>query len=128
MSTITTEFYYDVYGGITIDSPEDCLKRAQSIVDCCASYIPAEGAPEEIWYKKAVCAQAETIGLAGGVQGWLETGGADVSGVTLGSFSVQTKSGSGSGAGTGTAQASPCAGALMYLEKGGLLYRGTAVL
>lgn len=123
---VTTDFYYNEYGGVTITDLDKCLKRAQSIIDCYILYPPS-GQVQEVWYEKAICAQAEAIGLAGGVQTWLESTSSALAGVTLGNFSVQNGSGAGS-AGSTDASAVPCADAMMYLDKGGLLYRGASYI
>ena len=123
---VTTDFYYNEYGGVTITDLDKCLKRAQSIIDCYILYPPS-GQVQEVWYEKAICAQAEAIGLVGGVQTWLESTSSALAGTTLGNFSVQAANG-GSSAGSADASAVPCAGAMMYLDKGGLLYRGASYI
>ena len=124
---VTTDFYNNVYGGVPSEDIESCLKRAEAIVDCYILYPPKPLTEQEVYYNKAVCAQAEVMVLAGGVQTWLESTSSALAGTTLGNFSVQATN-SGSGAGSADASAVPCAGAMMYLDKGGLLYRGASYI
>lgn len=119
---VTKAYYLEVYGGYEYDDLEDLLKRAEQAVRCIISAEPVPDTEQEICYKNAVCAQAEVIGMCGGINSWLansQSGG----GFTIGSFSM---SGSSSGVGQGS---SGSTGDVPYytrswLEKGGLIYRG----
>lgn len=124
---VSVEFYTDIYGGIQCEDIEDCLKRAEAIIECFISSLPETGAQETL-YKKAVCAQAEQMALAGGVQGWLESTAGSAVGVTLGSFHTESSKGGQAGGGSSSADSSPCSAARMYLERAGLVYRGAEAL
>jgi hypothetical protein len=122
---VTVEFYRDTYGGIAYDDIEALLKRAEMVVYCVISQEP-EAEWQTVLYNYAVCAQAEFIGSAGGVEEWVSEGSSGGS-VTIGSFSCSA-GGSSTGSGGGKAKSGLCPQTEMYLEKAGLLYRGAVVL
>ena len=112
----SSEFYISEYGGTEYPDLDKLLKRAESIIDC---YVitPVE-TWQQVYFDKAVCAQAEYIGSMGGTETYVSLSG--VSSVSIGSFSM-------SGGAVGTSGSSetvkPCPAAVSYLEKGGLAGR-----
>lgn len=124
MTTVTTDYYLHTYGGVNYDGLESLIARATQVIDCIISTPPAVGTGQETCYKNAVCAQAENIGLCGGVDAWLaESSGGSF---TIGSFSMSGSSGADQSS-TGSTGA-VCGYARSWLEKGGLTYRGVSAL
>lgn len=120
--TVTADYYLNTYGGVEYDNLEQLLKRAAMIVGGVISAEPA-GSFQETCYANAVCAQAEQIGSAGGVEAWVSAEG---SSFTIGSFSMS--GGSDAGQGTSGSTGTVCASARQYLEQGGLIYRGVSAI
>lgn len=111
----SSEFYLNEYGGTEYPDLDKLLKRAESIIDC---YVitPVE-TWQQVYFDKAVCAQAEYIGSMGGTEAYASLSG--VSSVSIGSFSM-----SGGAVTSGSSEAvKPCPAATGYLERGGLAGR-----
>lgn len=131
MTPVTRDYYLNVYGGAEFDGLDSLLTRAGQVIMCAADpdsveRLCAEGSEGEMCRKNAVCAQAENIGLNGGVVDWLVdnvTGGS----FTIGSFSMN-RGGSSGASSSGGNGGLLCESARMWLERGGLLYRGTGVM
>lgn len=121
--TVDSKYYVDIYGGEMFENINRLLRRAEDVISCITTQEP-EGIMQETCYKKAICAQAEYIGLCGGVAGWQMTSSNGVS-FTVGSFSM---SGGGSSGGSSSQSNGIAPDALKFLEKGGLCYRGAAVI
>jgi hypothetical protein len=125
MISVTTEYYLRTYGGVNYgDDLTAYIKRATQMIDVLISVPPREGTEQETCYKNAICAQAENIGLCGGIEASLASGSG--AGFTIGSFSMSGGSGAdqSSSGSTGTV----CGYARSWLEKGGLTYRGVRAL
>lgn len=121
--TVDSKYYVDIYGGEMFEDINRLLRRAEDVIICITTQKP-EGIMQETYYKKAICAQAEYIGLCGGVAAWQMTSSNGVS-FTVGSFSMS----GGVSSGDGSSQSNEIApDALKFLEKGGLCYRGAAVI
>lgn len=118
------DFYINIYGGVEYDDLSRLLLRAGNVIDSVILTEP-DGENQERAYNFAVCAQAEYIGLCGGVEAWCSVASGSVSSFTVGSFSMSQGGASGSGA--GGSSAGVCSGALAYLDKAGLLYRGCGI-
>lgn len=121
MITVTTAYYLNTWGGIPFDGLESLLARAEKVISSVATVLP-ECAQQEECYKNAVCAQAEQIGLAGGIAAWLAQGSGGGS-FSIGSFSMSGGS-SSEGDGSGAYSGAVCTTSRLWLEKGGLTYRG----
>ena len=98
---VSTDFYYDVFGGVDYPDLDRLLTRAESEINCFILRAP-ETEEEMRQFDLAVCAEAEYMGLCGGVDAW--------------AMSV-----------SGTAARGICSRAESYLERAGLLYRGCGV-
>ena len=118
------DFYINIYGGVEYDDLSRLLLRAGNVIDGVILTEP-DGETQERAYNFAVCAQAEYIGLCGGVEAGCSVVSGGVSSFTVGSFSMSQGGASGSGA--GGSSAGVCSRALAYLDKAGLLYRGYSV-
>ena len=118
------DFYINIYGGVEYDDLSRLLLRAGNVIDSVILTEP-DGETQERAYNFAVCAQAEYIGLCGGVEPRCSIVSGGVSSFTVGSFSMSQGGASGSGA--GGSSAGVCSRALAYLDKAGLLYRGCGV-
>lgn len=117
---VPAEYYRNVYGGAEYDDIDTLLKRAEMLIRCTASGEP-ETEEQRTLYNWAVCAQAEFIGAAGGIEAYASgTGGS----VTVGAFSMSSGS---SAEEAGRYGGRICPDSEMYLEKAGLLYRGVPV-
>ena len=121
---VTEDFYYSIFGGTDYPELDRLLKRAGNEIDSLILRSP-EGELEERQYSFAVCAQAEYMGLCGGVEAWAMSVSGNASSVSIGSFSM-SQGGSSGGSG-GTSDDGICGKAMMYLDRAGLLYRGCAV-
>lgn len=120
--TVSTDFYHSIFCGSDYPELDRLLKRAEVEVEKLI-LRPPSGELEERQYSFAVCAQAEYMGLCGGVEAWA----ASVSG-TASSFAVGAFSMSQGGAASGGDSASGiCSRAMEYLSRSGLLYRGCEV-
>ena len=120
---VTEDFYYSIFGGTDYPELDRLLKRAGNEIDSLILRSP-EGELEERQYSFAVCAQAEYMGVCGGVEAWAMSVSGNASSVSIGSFSM-SRGGSSGGSG-GTSDNSICGKAMMYLDRAGLLYRGCA--
>ena len=121
---VSTDFYYDVFGGMDYPDLDRLLTRAGNEIDSLILRSPS-GELEERNYSLAVCAQAEYMGLCGGVEAWAMSVSGNASSVSIGSFSM-SQGGSSSGGGSAAARGI-CSRAESYLERAGLLYRGCGV-
>ena len=120
---VTEDFYYSIFGGTDYPELDRLLKRAGNEIDNLILRSPS-GELEERQYSFAVCAQAEYMGLCGGVEAWAMSVSGNASSVSIGSFSM-SQGGSSGGSGS-TADNSICGSAMQYLSRAGLLYRGCA--
>ena len=120
---VSKEFYHDIFCGADYPELDRLLKRAEIEIEKLILRSP-EGELEERNYSFAVCAQAEYMGLCGGVEAWAASVSGTVSSFSIGSFSM-SQSGSGAASG-GAAAVGICSRAMEYLSKSGLLYRGCA--
>lgn len=119
--TVTVEYYNNTYHGAAFDDIATILQRAQDVIDNIISCEP-QGSYQTEHYMKAVCAQAEYIGNAGGTASW--SAASSGTSFTIGSFSMSGVSGTGAGSLTSTAA---CALSQGYLESAGLMCRGVAM-
>ena len=120
---ISSDFYFNIYGGTEYPELDRLLNRAEIEIEKLILRSP-EGELEERQYSFAVCAQAEYMGLCGGVEAWAASVSGTVSSFSIGSFSM-SQGGSGAASG-GAAAVGICSRAMEYLSKSGLLYRGCA--
>ena len=118
---ISSDFYFNIYGGTEYEDIDRLLRRAANEIDSLILRSP-EGELEERQYSFAVCAQAEYMGLCGGVEAWAASVSGTVSSFSIGSFSM-SQGGSASG---GSSDNGICSRAMECLSKSGLLYRGCA--
>lgn len=118
------DFYINIYGGVEYDDLSRLLLRAGNVIDSVILTEP-DGETQERAYNFAVCAQAEYMGLCGGVEAWAMSVSGTAQSFTLGSFSM-SQGGSSSGGGSAAARGI-CSRAESYLERAGLLYRGCGV-
>ena len=118
---VSKEFYHDIFCGADYPELDRLLKRAEIEIEKLILRSP-EGELEERQYSFAVCAQAEYMGLCGGVEAWAASVSGTVSSFSIGSFSM-SQGGSASG---GSSDNGICSRAMEYLSKSGLLYRGCA--
>ena len=118
---VSKEFYHDIFCGADYPELDRLLKRAEIEIEKLILRSP-EGELEERNYSFAVCAQAEYMGLCGGVEAWAVSVSGTGSSFSVGSFSMSSGGSSGSSSGGGAKGVSDEAFAL--LEKGGLLFRG----
>lgn len=116
------DFYRNVYCGREYEDMERLLKRSSNEIDS-VIFMPPQREYQQMAYDFAVCAQAEYMGLCGGIEAWAQTVSGNPSSVTVGSFSVSYGSGSGNASANGI-----CSRSMEYLSKSGLLYRGSDVL
>lgn len=117
---VTSDYYYNIYHGIEFDDIDTYLARAEDMIQNIISSAPV-GEYQQTHYNKAVCAQAEAIGIGGGLAVWLTAGSS--SSFTIGSFSM---SGGAQTSGGGSVQVSDVA--MGYLESAGLLSRGIGLI
>jgi hypothetical protein len=120
--TVDEDFYYSIYGGTEYSGIDRLLKRAENEIDRIILRSP-HGESETREYSFAVCAQAEYIGLCGGIEAWAASASGTAASFSVGSFSMSR--------GGSSSESSSCEGvsgrALEYLSRSGLLYRGCAV-
>ena len=121
---ISSDFYFNIYGGTEYEDIDRLLRRAANEIDSLILRSP-EGELEERQYSFAVCAQAEYMGLCGGVQAWAMSVSGTAQSFAIGSFSM-SQGGSSSEGGSAAARGI-CSRAESYLERAGLLYRGCGV-
>ena len=117
--TVDTGFYYDIYCGTEYEDIDRLLLRAAREIDSIILAEP-EGEMQERQYKLAVCAQAEYMGLCGGIEAWAASVSGAASSFSVGSFSMSC-GGSASG---GSSDNGICSRSMEYLSRAGLLYRG----
>lgn len=118
---VDSRFYYEVYGGSEYADIDRLLLRAENEIECLIVTYPVTER-EQRYYNLAVCAQAEYMGLCGGVEAWQSSSSGNASSVTVGSFSFSQGSSSEKSGSKGIAPS-----VFGLLEKGGLLYRGCDV-
>lgn len=118
------DFYINIYGGVEYDDLSRLLLRAGNEINCFILRAP-ETEEEMRQFDLAVCAQAEYMGLCGGIDAWAMSVSGTAQSFTLGSFSMSS-GGSSSGGGSAAARGI-CSRAESYLERAGLLYRGCGV-
>ena len=116
------DFYRNIYCGTEYDDMERLLKRSSNEIDS-VIFMPPQGEYQQRQYDLAVCAQAEYMGLCGGIEGWAAAVSGNLSSVSVGAFSMSYSGGSGNVSGNGI-----CSRSMEYLSKAGLLYRGRDVL
>lgn len=121
---VSTDFYYSIYGGGDYPDIDRLLTRAENEINGFILRSP-ETEEEERQFGLAVCAQAEYMGLCGGVDAWAMSVSGTAQSFTLGSFSM-SQGGSTSGGGSAAARGI-CSRVESYLERAGLLYRGCGV-
>ena len=119
--TVSKEFYHDIFCGADYPELDRLLNRAEVEIEKLI-LRPPSGELEERQYSFAVCAQAEYMGLCGGVEAWAASVSGTASSFGIGSFSM-SQGGSASG---GSSDNGICSRAMEYLSKSGLLYRGCA--
>lgn len=122
--TVSKDFYHNIFCGTDYPELDRLLKRAEVEVEKLILRSPS-GESEERQYSFAVCAQAEYMGLCGGVDAWAASVSGTASSFSVGSFSM-SQGGSSSSSGGGSANGI-CSRAIEYLSRSGLLYRGCEV-
>ena len=118
------EFYHDIFCGADYPELDRLLKRAEIEIEKLILRSP-EGELEERNYSFAVCAQAEYMGLCGGVEAWAVSVSGTAASFSVGAFSMSQ--GGSSGERNGAASLGICSRAESYLDRAGLLYRGCEV-
>lgn len=122
--TVDAEYYTNHFGGTDYADIDRLLIRAEKAISNMIIVTP-EGAVQEKAYMDAVCAQAEYMGLCGGIEAWSALVSGTASSVSIGSFSLSQGS---SAASSGTAyRKGISADAVSYLETAGLLERRCCV-
>lgn len=121
---VSKEFYHDIFCGADFPELDRLLKRAEIEIEKLILRSP-EGELEERSYSFAVCAQAEYMGLCGGVEAWAVSVSGTAASFSVGSFSMSQ--GGSSGERNGAASLGICSRTESYLDRAGLLYRGCAV-
>ena len=121
---VSKEFYHDIFCGADYPELDRLLKRAEIEIEKLILRSP-EGELEERNYSFAVCAQAEYMGLCGGVEAWAVSVSGTEASFSVGSFSMSQ--GGSSGERNGAASLGICSRAESYLDRAGLLYRGCEV-
>ena len=117
---MTSDYYYNTYHGVEFADIDAYLARAEDMIDNVISSAPV-GEYQQTHYNKAVCAQAEAIGLSGGIAAWLAS--ANGTSFTIGSFSMSGISQTSAG---GTVRIS--GDAMGYLESAGLTSRRVGLI
>lgn len=118
---VSKEFYHDIFCGADYPELDRLLKRAEVEIEKLILRSP-EGELEERNYSFAVCAQAEYMGLCGGVEAWAVSVSGTASSFAVGAFSM-----SQGGSASGSPDNGICSRAMEYLSRSGLLYRGCEV-
>ena len=121
---VSKEFYHDIFCGADYPELDRLLKRAEIEIEKLILRSP-EGELEERNCSFAVCAQAEYMGLCGGVEAWAVSVSGTAASFSIGSFSMSQ--GGSSGERNGAASLGICSRAESYLDRAGLLYRGCEV-
>ena len=121
---VSKEFYHDIFCGADYPELDRLLKRAEIEIEKLILRSP-EGELEERNYSFAVCAQAEYMGLCGGVEAWAVSVSGTAASFSVGAFSMSQ--GGSSGERNGAASLGICSRAESYLDRAGLLYRGCEV-
>lgn len=122
--TVSADFYHNIFCGADYPELDRLLKRAEIEIEKLILRSP-EGELEERNYSFAVCAQAEYMGLCGGVEAWAVSVSGTAASFSVGSFSMSQ--GGSSGERNGAASLGICSRAESYLDRAGLLYRGCEV-
>ena len=117
---VSKEFYHDIFCGTDYPELDRLLKRAEIEIEKLILRSP-EGELEEKSYSFAVCAQAEYMGLCGGVEAWAVSVSGTAASFSVGSFSMSQ------GGSSGSPDNGICSRAMEYLSRSGLLYRGCEV-
>lgn len=121
------DFYKNIFGGNDYADTEKLLNRAEREISAVITIEPTSEYQKRL-FDFAVCAQAEYMGLCGGVEAWQGVTLGGGRSFTVGSFSM---SGGGSASGSGNSAVNAlglCLAAENYLDKAGLLYKGVSVL
>ena len=121
---VSKEFYHDIFCGADYPELDRLLKRAEIEIEKLILRSP-EGELEERNYSFAVCAQAEYMGLCGGVEAWAVSVSGTAASFSVGAFSMSQ--GGSSGERNGAASLGMCSRAESYLDRAGPLYRGCDV-
>ena len=121
---VDKDFYTNVYGGGEFSDIDRLLIRAERAIECLIVTDPVTER-EQNYFNLAVCAQAEYMGLCGGVEAWAVSVSGTAASFSVGSFSMSQ--GGSSGERNGAASLGICSRAESYLDRAGLLYRGCAV-
>lgn len=121
---VDRDFYCNIFCGREYDDIDRLLTAAERAIDNVITVTPA-GEFQERQFGFAVCAQAEYMGLCGGVEAWEASVSGTARSFSLGSFSMS--SGGSSAGGSKMREKGICSAAESYLEKGGLLYRGCGI-
>ena len=122
--TVSAVFYHDIFCGADYPELDRLLNRAEVEIEKLI-LRPPSGELEERNYFFAVCAQAEYMGLCGGVEAWAVSVSGTAASFSIGSFSMSQ--GGSSGERNGVASLGICSRAESYLDRAGLLYRGCEV-
>lgn len=119
---IVDETYYKTeFGGSDFPDMSILLARAEKLIDTVISAVPS-GEQQFKAYKNAICAQAEAMGLAGGLEAWAASTNGGGASFTIGSFSMGERRENSTASVAGISPS-----AISYLDNSGLLYRGVAV-
>ena len=119
--TVSADFYHNIFCGADYPELDRLLKRAEIEIEKLILRSP-EGELEERNYSFAVCAQAEYMGLCGGVEAWAVSVSGTAASVGGGAYSM-----SQGGSASGRPDNGICSRAREYLSRSGLLYRGGEV-
>lgn len=117
---VTSDYYYNTYHGVEFADIDAYLARAEDMIDNVISSAPV-GEYQQTHYNKAVCAQAEAIGLSGGISAWITSVGG--TSFTIGSFSMSGMAQTSAG---GSVRIS--GDAMGYLESAGLTSRQVGLI
>lgn len=115
--TVNADYYLNSFGGSEQADIDRLLIRAERVIQTLMLKAP-ETALQNKAYADAVCAQAEYMGLCGGIDGWLATSSGMAQSVSVGSFSISQGQGS-----SGSALRGISSDAVSILEIAGLLER-----
>lgn len=119
---VNSDFYYTSFGGTDFPDIDRLLTRAERAVEYAVLSAPQSEYQQE-QYALAVCAQAEHMGLCGGVEMWAASVSGNTQSLSIGSFSISQGNASSEGLGA----MGICSSAEAYLEKAGLLFRGCGI-
>ncbi|MBP0958379.1 MAG: hypothetical protein J5997_13580 [Oscillospiraceae bacterium] len=85
--TVSADFYHNIFCGADYPGLDRLLNRAEVEIEKLILRSP-EGELEERQYSFAVCAQAEYMGLCGGVEAWAVSVSGTAASFSVGSFSM----------------------------------------